>query len=329
MSSYIKSLRDQDGYISLRDKHYEDINAFPALGDNVNDFRQNPDTVDEEDQAGNDQDDETTHSETSANPTPKEAEVALIDEMADKDDRDIPPTKRDDLVGDSTPDNPPMETHQTLPELDDLDKPKEKVDKEVKETVEPEEQVKKDLNKAPPKETEGRVRGASVSLLRLPSKLSATPPSPNQTPAPASSSSSRSMSPAPGQSLGLLERPLVKHITEGISYNEEQLRRYTIQAIVQKEITFKSVRGEEEKSPVIGKSVLKGTKEGSPMNNKKKARLSKLEDRIKEMSKKATTWEAVREIEEGKKRGRLTSQTEMSEEESLPKTVRVVSPKIT
>ena len=103
---------------------------------------------------------------------------------------------------------------------------------------------------------------------------------------------------------------------------------YTIQAIVQREITFKSVSGEEEKSPVIGKSVLKGTKEGSPMNNKKKARLSKLEERIKEMSKRATTREAVREIEEGKKRGRLASQTEMSEEESLPKTVRVVSPKI-
>jgi hypothetical protein len=47
------------------------------------------------------------------------------------------------------------------------------------------------------------------------------------------------------------------------------------------------------------------------------------------MSRKATTMEAVKEIEEGKKRGRLASQTEMSEEESLPKTVCVVSPKIT
>ena len=238
MSSNIKSLRDQDGYISLRDKYYEDINAFPALGDDVNDFRQDPDTVDEEDQAGNDQDEETTHSETSAIPTPKEAEVELTEETTDKEDEDTPPTKGDDLVRDSTPDNPPMKTQQTLPVLDDLDKPKEKADKEVKETVEPEEQGEKDLNKAPPKETEGRIRGASVSLLRLPSRLSAAPPSPNQTSAPASSSSSRSVSPAPGQSLGLLERPLVKHITKGISYNEEQLRRYTIQAIVQKEITF-------------------------------------------------------------------------------------------
>jgi hypothetical protein len=75
------------------------------------------------------------------------------------------------------------------------------------------------------------------------------------------------VSPAPGQCLGLLERPLVKHITEGIPYNEEQLKRYTVQAIVQKEITFKTVRGEEEKAPVIGKSVLKGSKEGSSMNN--------------------------------------------------------------
>ena len=123
-----------------------------------------------------------------------------------------------------------------------------------------------------------------------------------------------------------MERPLVKHITEGIPYNEDQLRRYTVQAIVQKEITFKSVRGEEEKAPVLGKAILKGTKEGSPMNNKKKVRMNKLEDRIKEMSRKASTIESARKIEEGKKRFRKTSQTETSEEESIPKTIRVVSP---
>ena len=65
------------------------------------------------------------------------------------------------------------------------------------------------------------------------------------------------------------------------------------------------------------------------MNNKKKARLSKLEDRLREMSKRTTIREAAKEVEEGKKKGRLASQTEMSGEESLPKTVRIVSPKVT
>jgi hypothetical protein len=62
------------------------------------------------------------------------------------------------------------------------------------------------------------------------------------------------------------------------------------------------------------------------MNNKKKVRMNKLEDRIKEMSRKASTIESARKIEEGKKRFRMTSQTETSEEESIPKTIRVVSP---
>jgi hypothetical protein len=206
-------------------------------------------------------------------------------------------------------------TPQTPPKLDDLNIPGEQVDS--------------DPNKAPPRATEGKTKGTTVSMLRPPSRLSTAPTSPNQTPAPVTRSSSRSVSPAPGQCLGLLERPLVKHIREGIQYSEDQLKRYTVQAIVQKEITFKSVRGEEEKTPVIGKSVLKGSKEGSPMSNKKKVRMNKVEERIRDMCKKASTMEAVREMEEGKKRGRLTSQTETSEEESLPKAVRVVSPKLT
>jgi hypothetical protein len=57
--------------------------------------------------------------------------------------------------------------------------------------------------------------------------------------------------------------------------------------------------------------------------------MNRREERIRERWRKASTMEAVKEMEEGKKRGRLTSQTETSEEESLPKTVRVVSPKIT
>ena len=227
MSSYIKSLRDQDGYISLRDKHYEDINAFPALGDNMNDIIQDPDTADDEDQAGNHEDDEMTNSETSVNLTPIFAKETTAYDMVERDDGDTPPTKKDDHERGSTSDNLSTETPQTPTELGNLGNPTEKVghldktsnnygenkgEKEVKQADEPNEQVKKDSSKVSPKETEGRVRNSSVSLLRLLSKLSAAPPSPNQTPA--SSSTSRSVSPAPGQSLGLLERPLVKHIRD-------------------------------------------------------------------------------------------------------------------
>ena len=217
--------------------------------------------------------------------------------------------------------------HNDIEKVDQGEKPsKVSGEEQVKHAEELCDQEKKEPNKAASKEFEGKVRNSSVSLLRLPSRPSATPPSPNQTPA--SRANNRSVSPAPGQSLGLLERPLVKHITEGIPYNEEQLKSYTIQAIVQKEITYKSLYGEED-SPILGKSILKGTKGGSPMNQKKKARLGRLEDRLREMSKKNTVKEAAREMEEGKKRGRLASQTEMSGEESLPKTVCIVSPKVT
>ena len=66
MSSYIKSLRDQDGYISLRDKHFEDMNAFPALGADTNEYQQDPDVADDEDQSENDQDEETTPAEVNS-----------------------------------------------------------------------------------------------------------------------------------------------------------------------------------------------------------------------------------------------------------------------
>ena len=69
---------------------------------------------------------------------------------------------------------------------------------------------------------------------------------------------------------------------------------YAILAIVQGEITFKSINGEEEKTPILGKTIFKGTKEGSPMNNKKRARLGKLEDRLREMSKQTFIKEAAR-----------------------------------
>ena len=53
-----------------------------------------------------------------------------------------------------------------------------------------------------------------------------------------------------------------------------------------------------------------------------------MEDKIREVSKHTEVREAAREREEGKKKGRLASQSEMSEGESLSKTVRIVSPKI-
>ena len=76
------------------------------------------------------------------------------------------------------------------------------------------------------------------------------------------------------------------------------------------------------------KTVLKGCRENSLLTNKKKAQFKKIEDRVKEVSKDSSVREAAKDKEEGKKKGRLASQSEMAERESQSKTVRTVSPKL-
>ena len=53
--------------------------------------------------------------------------------------------------------------------------------------------------------------------------------------------------------------------------------------------------------------------------------MKKLEEKLKKVSRDSDVREAARE---GKKKGRLVSQSEMTERETLSKTVRTVSPKI-
>ena len=106
------------------------------------------------------------------------------------------------------------------------------------------------------------------------------------------------------------------------------MKLYVVQAIKQGEITYKAVNDEIEESPHLSKTILKGCRDNSPPTNKKKALIKKMEDKIREVSKLTEVRNAAREKDEGKKKGRLASQSEMSEGESLSKTVRIVSPKM-
>ena len=112
MSSYIKYLREE-GYISLRDKHYESINAFPALGEDPKDTTQDPDIVDKEDQASNDNDDELDDNGTTADSTPKVAEEETMEDTVRGAAVDNPSTKEDDTEGDPTTGEPHAEKLQT------------------------------------------------------------------------------------------------------------------------------------------------------------------------------------------------------------------------
>ena len=59
MNSYIKSLKDE-GYISLRDEYYDNLNSFPSLRKTAGPNAQDPDTIIKEDQTNNDEDDDKT-----------------------------------------------------------------------------------------------------------------------------------------------------------------------------------------------------------------------------------------------------------------------------
>ena len=97
-----------------------------------------------------------------------------------------------------------------------------------------------------------------------------------------------------------------------------------IQAIKQKEITYKVVNDGIEESPSMSDIVLKGCRENSRRSNKKKAQYKKVEDRVLQVSKDPKIREEA--ADEGKKKGRLASQTELAERDTLSKTVRTVSP---
>ena len=64
MNSYIKSLKDE-GYISVRDEYYDNLNSFPTLGKTNKPNVQDPDTIDSEDQTINGDDYDETEVEKS------------------------------------------------------------------------------------------------------------------------------------------------------------------------------------------------------------------------------------------------------------------------
>ena len=69
----------------------------------------------------------------------------------------------------------------------------------------------------------------------------------------------------------------------------------------------------------MSKSILKGCKENSLLSNRKKALYKKVEERVLQVSKDTTVREEA--AEEGRKKGRLVSESELTERENLFKTV--------
>ena len=115
-----------------------------------------------------------------------------------------------------------------------------------------------------------------------------------------------------------------RYITEATPYSEEEVKLYVIQAIKQKEITYKIINDEIDESPIMSKTVLKGCRENSLLSNRKKTQFKKVEDRVLQVSRDPKIREEAEE--EGKKKGRLVSQSEMTERDNLAKTVRTISP---
>ena len=127
--------------------------------------------------------------------------------------------------------------------------------------------------------------------------------------------------------LGLLEYPMLRYITENRPYDDDDIKLYVIEAIKQSEITYQVEKGEIEESPIISDTVLKGCKEHA-QSQKKRSKLTKLNDRVKEVSRDPEVRAAARERDDGKKKGRLASQSDMTEGETLSKLVRTISPKM-
>ena len=128
----------------------------------------------------------------------------------------------------------------------------------------------------------------------------------------------------PNQGLSLLEYPLIRYITESTPYSDKEVKAYVIQAIRLKEITYKTMNDEVEETPILFETVLKVCKENQLLSNKKKSQYKKVEERVLQVSKDPVVWAEA--AEEGKKKGRLVSQSELTERDSLTKTVRTTSP---
>ena len=115
---------------------------------------------------------------------------------------------------------------------------------------------------------------------------------------------------------------MIRHMTENRKYTED-----VIEAIKQGEITYKTLNDEIEKSPILSDSILKVCKKNA-QNNQKKGKYNKIKDQVTKVSRDPDVRAAAREREDDKKKGRLASQSDMTERETQPKLVRIVSPKM-
>ena len=63
LNDYFKSLKDEDGYTTLKDQHYNSYNNFPALGRKETNKTLDTETTDPEEQATDDDDDDDDESD--------------------------------------------------------------------------------------------------------------------------------------------------------------------------------------------------------------------------------------------------------------------------
>ena len=120
---------------------------------------------------------------------------------------------------------------------------------------------------------------------------------------------------------------MLRHMTGNYQYTDAELKTYVDEAIKQGVITYKVRNDDIEESPELSESVLRGCKE-SINDNVKKSKYKKLMDRINKISRYSDIREETGKKEEGKKKGRLASESEMSENAPNSKLVRKVSPKM-
>ena len=119
---------------------------------------------------------------------------------------------------------------------------------------------------------------------------------------------------------------MIRFLTENRPYSDDEVKQYVVEAIKQGEITFKIQNDEVEESPVMSDTILKGCRENA-LSQKKKSKLRKISDFVKEVSRDPEVKAAAKEKDDDKKKGRLASQSEMTVGENLSKSVRTVSPK--
>ena len=127
---------------------------------------------------------------------------------------------------------------------------------------------------------------------------------------------------------------MVRHMTENYQCSEGEIKTYVVEAIKQAEITYKVKNNDIEESSELSDSILRACKDivhekgGRENVNKNKSKFNKLMDRVTKMSNDPNIRAEAGKREEGRKKGRLASESDMMEKASNPKQVRKSSPKM-